>query len=73
MDITPKCPKCSGEMKEGFVVDYRYSTRFVATWIAGPPEYSILGNLKDFDKEQRPIRTFCCQSCGYLESYANRQ
>jgi hypothetical protein len=73
MKITPKCPKCNGEMKEGFVVDHGYGKRFVATWVAGPPEDTIFGNPKVLGKEQHPIQTFCCESCGYLESYANRQ
>jgi len=56
-------------MKEGFVVD-RGPSNYVAEWVAGEPEFGTFGGLKLWSKERRPIRTFCCGKCGYLESYA---
>jgi hypothetical protein len=58
-------------MREGFVLDRSYGMRSVATWVAGKPETNLFGDANLTEKEQRPIRTFCCQSCGYLESYAH--
>jgi ribosomal protein S27AE len=62
-----KCSKCGADMEEGFVVDH---LRRVSTWVAGKPEYGILGGAKIRDKS--PIQTFCCSKCGYLESYVSR-
>jgi predicted nucleic-acid-binding Zn-ribbon protein len=73
MNPVPQCSKCGGEAKEGFVLDHGYGKRFLATWIAGQPEENFLGNPKVMGRETRPIRTFCCQKCGYLESYAFRE
>ncbi len=72
MNTKPKCPKCGGEMKEGFVVDKGYAQRSFARWVAGPPEETLFGFPKIDGKETRSIRTFCCQSCRFLESYADR-
>jgi hypothetical protein len=68
---TTKCQKCGGEMKEGFVPDRSYGKGFAATWVDGKPETNWIGGVKLREQEMRPVRTFCCQSCGYLESYAN--
>jgi hypothetical protein len=70
--MIPKCPKCSGEMKAGFVVDQSYAQCSIAAWVAGPAEETLFGSPKVVGREQRPIRTFCCQSCGFLECYAGR-
>ena len=70
MDVSVKCPKCAEVMQEGFVVDYGYSKNYVAQWVAGKPELGFLGGTKLWGKEQRPIQTFRCPKCGYLESYA---
>ena len=61
-----KCPKCGAEMQEGFTIEHRVPVR----WIAGTPENSILGNLKNNGGEHRQIQSYRCTGCGYLESYA---
>ena len=71
MNAPVKCPKCAGEMQEGFVVDYGYNKNYVAHWVAGKPQFGPLGGTKLWGKEQRPIQTFRCAKCGYLESYAS--
>jgi hypothetical protein len=56
------CPKCNGEMEEGFVAGPR-----VVEWIEGPlPKSTSLGA----NGKQIPVRTFHCKECGFLESYA---
>jgi hypothetical protein len=64
------CPKCAGQMEEGFVVDRGHGNRFnVSCWVAGAPESGFWG-LKIRDKARRPVRTLRCVNCGFLESYA---
>ncbi len=66
MPTTPDtCPKCQGPMQEGFIFSFRPSR-----WIAGSPEPSLWTVIKISGKEQHPIQSYRCTSCGYLESYA---
>lgn len=64
------CPKCSKTMEEGFIVDHGHGTNTQAVWVEGPPQRSFWTGLKLRGKELRPVLTFCCPGCGYLESYA---
>ena len=65
------CPKCDGEMIQGFVVDHTYGAHLVASWIPGAPESSFWRGTKN--GPAIPIGTFRCSSCGFLESYAQRR
>lgn len=67
---TPKCPKCSQPMDEGFIVDHTYGAQTQAEWVGGPPQPSFWTGLKLWGKERRKVATFCCPKCGFLESYA---
>ncbi len=59
-------------MDEGFIVDYTEAGgKVVSHWVAGKPEFGLFGGTKTRGKVQHPVRTFCCQKCGYLESYAS--
>jgi hypothetical protein len=60
-------------MEEGYVVDRGYRRNDVASWVAGKPEYGWSGSLKVWDGQIRPIQTFRCTKCGYLESYVSRK
>jgi hypothetical protein len=40
MNIPTKCPKCEGEMQEGFILDLTEGPRMVASWVGGKPEKS---------------------------------
>ena len=51
MNNTPKCLNCSGEMKEGFVVDQTYDQIPIEAWVEGPPEKTIFGSPKVQDRE----------------------
>lgn len=67
---TPKCPKCSQIMDEGFIVDHAHGTDLQAEWIEGPPQTSFWTGLKLRGRDRRKVVTFCCGKCGFLESYA---
>lgn len=81
MTFMKTCPKCDKEMEYGFSVDGvdRKSYR-QAQWAAGPPESrddTFLGlkvfeewALKLKEEDLRPIVTYRCTGCGFLESYA---
>jgi len=64
------CPRCSGAMEPGFTVDEGHGTKSVPKWAAGEPERSIWTGLKLRGKDLRPVSTYRCRRCGYLESYA---
>ena len=64
------CVKCGGSMHEGFVLDHGDSgAQTIATWHEGAPRKSFWLGIKEGDS-QTNIRTYRCQRCGYLESYA---
>ena len=64
------CPKCSGQMEEGFVLDRTYGANLQASWVEGVPTTSFWTGVKTKGREQLPVTTFRCSSCGYLESFA---
>jgi hypothetical protein len=67
------CPKCSGAMELGFVVDHTYGSAYVMApeWAEGAAQTSTWsGYVKMGGKERHPVQTFRCVHCGYLESDA---
>ena len=65
------CPKCEGEMEQGFTLDFSQAGGLVSRWAAGTPQKSFWRGTKRIPEESFiPIGTFRCASCGYLESYA---
>jgi len=64
------CPRCSGSMESGYILDEGYGARTVAKWVAGEPERSIWTGLKLRGKQQHDVVTYRCKRCGCLESYA---
>ena len=71
MSATPlSCPKCEGEMEQGFIVDYSHGALFVSQWAPGAPKKSFWQWTKLPKEGAIPVGTFRCSSCGYLESYA---
>lgn len=58
-----KCPKCGGEMEEGLADAGFGADRGPARWFQGH-KYIF------FRKNDRQIKVYRCESCGYLESYA---
>jgi predicted nucleic-acid-binding Zn-ribbon protein len=65
-----QCPKCSGSLAEGFVVDVSHGTMAVSSWIEGAPEKSVWTGLKLSGKARSEIATWRCKRCGFLEQYA---
>lgn len=72
MNSESRCPKCKGEMQEGFIVDRADSPRsgLVSSWVAGEPKKSSLEGVDVDGKTLYPVQSFRCRGCGYLESYA---
>ena len=66
----PTCPKCRGEMEDGFLVDHTYGTAAASEWVEGPVEASFWTGVKLRGRERRRVSTWRCLRCGYLESYA---
>lgn len=65
------CPKCSGSMSEGFIVDHGdYGATHVSTFQAGEPARNFWTGTKQSPEDQFAIVTMRCNRCGYLESYA---
>lgn len=65
-----RCPKCSGEMVQGFTFESEGPKRMVTTWVEGAPERSVLQSAKAPADKRVPVGTFRCSKCGFLESYA---
>ena len=68
-----RCPKCDGEMVQGFLMDATYGSIRVASWVKGPPKKAFWTGTKVDIGYELPIGTFRCSSCGFLESYAQRK
>ncbi|MDB5345262.1 MAG: hypothetical protein JWP89_3639 [Schlesneria sp.] len=66
------CPKCQGEMVQGYVLDFTPIGLSVSQWNAGSPKRAGLNSILD-STSQIPIGTFRCRSCGFLESYAREE
>ena len=64
------CPKCSGAMTEGFILDNTYGEKRVAGWMSGKPVRSFWTGLKTGKQKPIDIATWRCGRCGFLESYA---
>ena len=67
------CPKCSGHMESGVILDRAMGgANLQAKWVEGPPTPSFLpgGRVKMQGREPVPVTTFRCDGCGYLESFA---
>ena len=71
-ESTLECPKCGRAMMEGFIADFTHDREqsTTATWVEGVPEPSLWRGLKLKGKQKYSVRTYRCEACGYLESYA---
>jgi hypothetical protein len=57
-------------MEPGLVLDVAHGEVRQQQWLEGEPERSFWVGLKTKGRESHPVRTFRCDRCGYLESYA---
>jgi hypothetical protein len=73
-EATLVCPKCNGEMAQGYVLDRMAGVIVVSTWAPGVPQQSFWTGVQlPPTFEHITIGTFRCQSCGFLESYARKE
>ena len=71
MEFHNQCPKCNGEMKQGFILDHKdHASSVVAKWQAGEPGKSFWRGVQSKDGPHYEITAYRCTGCGYLESYA---
>jgi hypothetical protein len=66
-----RCPRCQGEMIQGFVPDYTHQHALVETWHEGQPKKSFWRHTKAPRTQGISIGAFRCEKCGYLEFYAH--
>lgn len=71
-EATILCPKCQGEIVQGYMRDFTFLGVRVSEWNARPPKKFFVGSIMD-STLQIPIVTFRCQSCGFLEWYARKE
>ena len=67
--MTKRCPKCDASMTEGVIIDKDQGMRNTITWLEGEPVKGWFG-VKLGGRKPLEIRTYRCNRCGYLESYA---
>jgi predicted nucleic-acid-binding Zn-ribbon protein len=73
---TKVCPKCGKQMEVGYIPDRVNLVNYVANfsvWVSGQPEKSFLGGLDLDGKTTLNVTSYRCQTCGYLESYAQNK
>ena len=62
------CPKCRGDMEEGFVAGFTHrkvpATRII--WMPGISQKHFLSGVKVDEEQRRKIGTFRRTTCGYL-------
>lgn len=67
------CPKCSGEMVQGFTCGREGPNRVVLTWDEGAPEKVgwLFRQVRKVPLDKSvAVGVFRCSACGFLESYA---
>jgi len=69
-----QCPKCTGLMERGFVMEGSLAGSRVLRWVEGEPEIGGPTGLKLIEKKTSQItRTDKCDKCGYLEFYSSNE
>jgi hypothetical protein len=68
------CPKCTGLMERGFVMDRSLTGDRLLRWVEGEPETGGATGLKVIARKTSQItRTDKCEDCGYLEFYGSNE
>jgi hypothetical protein len=72
MNNDSKClnNKCGGTLEEGFIRDAVPFGSASAAWYQGPLERSRWMGVKTIGKVHYQVRTYRCNQCGFLESFA---
>jgi hypothetical protein len=68
MLLSLKCSECSGEMKEGLVVDLSYAGILRSIWVEEQTGEWV-GTMANNKGKAKTI-TYRCANCGFLDSYA---
>ncbi len=71
--LATQCPKCEGQMEQGFIEDMTQGGRLVSSWCSGPPAKSFWMGMTANPTAIIPIGVFRCSSCGFLESFAREE
>jgi len=59
-------------MAVGFSIEHADGgTTMVEAWHPGEPVKSFWGYIKVAKADQKPVTTYRCDRCGFLEKYAN--
>ena len=66
------CPKCQGNMMEGFVPDYTHGGVLQTRWVQGTPKRTFWFGIRILDPVFA-VTTYRCETCGFLESYATER
>ena len=65
------CPKCGGNLQEGFTVDrFDHLHRVVSELVEGPPQKTFWFGVSVKGRKTIDVQTLRCDKCGFLESYA---
>jgi len=65
------CLRCRGSMEPGFVVDRgHHSSPGTQEWVEGEVERNFWSGIKTKGRTKLAVRTYRCEKCGLLESYA---
>lgn len=67
-----QCPKCDGQMEQGFIIDNARAAHGVSQWAPGSPQKSFLTSTI-FPAGTLPLGAFRCSECGYTEFYAREE
>lgn len=66
-----ECPKCSGVIEEGFILDLNGKNKPSASiWIEGSGKGDLEGVKEKSGLRKYRIQAYRCMSCGYVENYA---
>jgi len=60
-------------MEVGYTVKMTRSTFLPTLWVEGEPERSFWTMTKIKGKLNRPVVSYRCRACGFLESYASEE
>lgn len=71
--VSTRCPKCNGEMVQGFTLYHAGAMEKVSIWVEGAPEktsWMFQEGTKVPEDKCVPVGVFRCSACGFLEWYA---
>lgn len=70
MLMSTECPKCSGVLEEGFVIEPDEGNTSYSVWVEGKPSDGVPDDIRGSGKRIYRIQAYRCMSCGYTELYS---